>query len=257
VLSLAGPLISNILGTAELAKSIDSSLGVSGLALFLTTVISTAGNHIALFHAICIFHLLALAGLSVKPKGRYPMGRIRFWAFNTFYVVAVTGSLSYFIYVFTTAPTFGNQPQCNDQTLYVIFGFNITATNNVIRWIFVASFAVLLLGFGMYLLLMMGAVCSLALGCTSCCGITQQDSELPSDEAADGPKRRIPYHLIGHVVACAYIIAMLELIIARNNLGPGARLWTFGQVLAMMMLIGPIIELLSLLLGSLDQGPEA
>jgi len=50
---------------------------------------------------------------------------------------------------------------------------------------------------------------------------------------------------------------MLELMIKRNNLGPGAGLWTFGQVLAMVLLIGPLIELLALLLGKVDRGSDA
>ncbi|RYP14040.1 hypothetical protein DL767_010437 [Monosporascus sp. MG133] len=165
VLSLAGPVLSNIIGSAEFTKAIDSSLGLNGLALFLTAVISTANGTIALFHAICIFHMLALAGITINPKGRYPIGQIRFWAFTAFYLVAMAGSLSYFIYVFATAPTFGNQPECNSHTLYVLFGYNISATNVVMRWIFVASFAILLVGFVFYLLIATGVACSSALDC--------------------------------------------------------------------------------------------
>ena len=64
--------------------------------------------------------------------------------------------------------------------------------------------------------------------------------------------RRLPYHLFGHWAGSAYIIAMLELIIKRNSLQPGIGQWTFGQLLAMVMLVGPVIEIAALLLGELD-----
>ncbi|KAL4860772.1 hypothetical protein BDV12DRAFT_204700 [Aspergillus spectabilis] len=66
-----------------------------------------------------------------------------------------------------------------------------------------------------------------------------------SEDAAGGGIIR----LLGHLGARVYIVVMLELIIKRNELLPGITEWTFGQVLAISMLIGPVIELLSLILG--------
>jgi hypothetical protein len=104
---------------------------------------------------------------------------------------------------------------------------------------------------------MMGGLCCLVIDRVSGVRRPRRGLERSSIAAEDRPKRRVPYHLIGHLVASAYIIAMLELIIKRNNLGPGAGLWTFGQVLAMMMLIGPLIDLLSLIFGNVDGESEA
>jgi len=58
---------------------------VTGLALFLTTIVATARGSLALFHALCVFHLLGIVGISIRPKGRYPAGVVRTFAFSTFY----------------------------------------------------------------------------------------------------------------------------------------------------------------------------
>jgi hypothetical protein len=53
-----------------------------------------------------------------------------------------------------------------------------------------------------------------------------------------------------------YVISMLEAILRRNDLGPGIEAWTFGQVLAMMMLIGPLVEVVSALRKKAGGGDE-
>lgn len=252
VLSVAGPIINNIIRSAELFRAIESSLGVTGFALFLTTVIATVRGSLALFHALCVFHLLGLVGISFSPKGRYPAGMVRTYTFLIFYVLAVAGSLSYMIYVFATAPTFGNQPECNSHTIYVLFWVNILATNNVLRWCVVTLLACMLLGFVIWLLVITGTGCCLAVDCM--CGRRSYNpgGEWESNEEI---RKGFPYHLISQLSGSAYAIAMLELMIHRNPLAPGAGEWTFGQVLAMMMLVGPLVELVSLLLGKADGGP--
>jgi hypothetical protein len=271
VLSLAGPLVAYIANSEEFTASVESSLGITGLALFLSTVILTARNTLDLFHAICIFHLLGLVGISITPKKGILGGAIRIWTFSTLYVIALAGSLGYLTYVFATAPTFGSNPECNSTVKYVLFGINIPATNPVIRWIFVASFGVILLGFAFWLMFAAGALCSNACDCVGCC--TDSDDEESSHELSTNTatrtntlprrssnrserpstrsrkKRKSFIYIIGHEIGCIYAIVMLELIIRRNALGPGLNDWTFGQVLAMMMLLGPLIELGSSMLG--------
>jgi hypothetical protein len=56
-----------------------------------------------------------------------------------------------------------------------------------------------------------------------------------SEDAAGGGI--IP--LLGHLGARVYIVVMLELIIKRNELLPGIPEWTFGQGLAISILLGP------------------
>lgn len=44
----------------------------------------------------------------------------------------------------------------------------------------------------------------------------------------------------------------MELTVLRNNLGPDERKWTFGQVLAVFLLLGVAAEVANILLAKLD-----
>lgn len=251
MLALSGHIFPYIFDSAELSDAIESSLGVTGLAIFLTTVITTARQSLSLFHALCVFHLIGIVGISARPRGHYPTGLVRKHVFTTFYVLVTAGSLAYLIYVFATAPTFGSDPQCNDSTVYVVFGVDIPATNPVLRWMLVAVLAILLLGICCWLLFVV---------CVSVDVILRRDPGL--HESGIGHKkerklRRVPYDLVGRLAGTIYLAVMLELMMKRNALAPGADLWSFGQVLAMTMLVGPLIELTSLMLGKVDEAPRA
>jgi hypothetical protein len=107
-----------------------------------------------------------------------------------------------------------------------------------------------MLGFAIWLLCAAGALCSMIGGC-----FRGENGGLGSVQSSnDHPRRRKPFwNVVGHTIGSVYVIVMLELIIRRNQLGPGINQWTFGQVLAMMMLVGPLIELTSSMLGEKDQ----
>lgn len=248
VLALSYHIFSYVFNSAELSGAIESSLGVTGLALFLTAVITTATQSLGLFHALCVFHLLGIVGLSAHPRGRYPGGVVRRVVFMAFYVVVMTGSLAYLIYVFATAPTFGDQAECNNTTVYVLFGVNIPATSPGLRWTLVAALSLLLLGFGCWLLFV---------GCIAVDAMfgrkVPHDVFGAQDVNLGNNKSKPPlYQLISYLAGTIYLIVMLELTIQRNALAPGLEEWSFGQILAMTMLIGPLIELASLLLGKID-----
>jgi hypothetical protein len=187
--------------------------------------------------------------MSISPKRGIGTSVTRIWTFTALYVIALAGSLSYLIYVFATAPTFGSNPECNDTIKYVLFGINISATNSVIRWLFVAGFGFIMLGFALWLLFAARGLCSMICGC-----FRGENGGLGSVQSSnDHPRRRKPFWtVVGHTLGSVYVIVMLELIIRRNQLGPGINEWTFGQVLAMMMLVGPLIELTSSMLGEKD-----
>jgi len=200
----------------------------------------------SLFHALCVFHLLCIVEISVSPKGHYPRSSSRVIAFTWLYYLATCGFLASTIYLFATAPTYGSQPECNSTIIYVIFGVNIPATAPIFRWIVVASVSCLLF--------------PLIVSCP-CMVVAWRflNSQNDPTEGRDG--RRSPkdsmLRLVGRLGGCSYIIAMLELIIKRNasRVTPEPELWTFGQVMAMMMLVGPLIDLLSFVLGNVDGDP--
>lgn len=181
------------------------------------------------------------------------------------YVFAITAAMGYFIYVFATAPGFGARPECNDGTNYVLFGVNVRATNKVVRWIFVAIFAMLAVGFVAWLLSMTGMLCCIALDC--CCFKGGRNRPQISNDVESGSGHGFGFDsedktklwnelivMLGQLGACVYMIATLELIIIRNDLLSGLGEWEFGQLLAMMMLLGPLIELMALALGRFKTG---
>lgn len=248
MLAISYHIFTYVFNSAELSKAIESSLGVTGLAIFLTTVITTARNSIGLFHALCIFHLLGIVGLSATPRGRYPTGAVRRVVFMAFYVLVTTGSLVYLIYVFATAPRFGDHAECNDSIVYVLFGVDISATSPVLRWMFVGALSVLLLCFSCWLLVVACVTID------ALCGREMHDVFRQQDEHRENSGKRPPlYQLLSYLTGTIYLAVMLELMIQRNALAPGLDEWTFGQVLAMTMLIGPLIELASLLLGKIER----
>jgi len=232
VLALAGLVFSAIFRSNELANSIRSSLGMTGLGLFLTGVIATFKRSITLFHAICLFHLLCIVGISLSPKAHHSRGRISSHTFRTLQLLTICGFLAWDIHLFATAPTYGSQPYCNGSVKYVIFGVNVPATSPIFRWILVATFGALLI-----------PAIFVVIGSFWCADV------LVSELGGDDDVEITPwYRLIGHLMGRSYIIVMIELMIKRNKVSREENEWTFGQVLAMVMLVGPLIELVSLLL---------
>lgn len=174
------------------------------------------------------------------------------WVSSSLYFLAMWGFLGSAIYVFATAPTYGDQPQCNASTLYVIFGANIHATSPVLRWIFVSILSAVLLVFVLFAIVSTGMMAFMAWFSRFAGTQTRFKAGSGSEKASKDEAEGFPWPLVGRLGASAYIIAMLELIIKRNQPRPQETLWTFGQVLAMMMLLGPLIECLSLVLGKMD-----
>jgi hypothetical protein len=167
---------------------------------------------------------------------------------TTLYSLTASGSLAYFIYVFATAPQFGKHPECNSATTYVLFGVDIPATSDVFRWILVASFGSLLCGLAAWLIFLAGGLCCMACGADSECplSVDLEQASMGSDNSSvlNNNTLLLP---IGRLGACIYMIVMLERTIQRNRLSVGISEWKFGQILAMMMLLGPAIESVSLL----------
>jgi hypothetical protein len=145
----------------------------------------------------------------------------------------ICGFLVWDIHLFATAPTYGAQPNCNGSVIYVVLGINVPATSPIFRWILVATLSILLLGSVLSMIFF------------PCIG-GDADSDNGTD---DGGNEIAPwFYLVGHLAGSSYIIAMIELMIKRNRVDRTEDAWSFGQVLAMVMLVGPLIELVAFLL---------
>ncbi|KAG8856833.1 hypothetical protein FRB91_000283 [Serendipita sp. 411] len=226
ILALGGPIAAVFTSSAQLFRSIERSLAVTGLALLLTSFISVGQGTFDLFHVLCILHLVGLCGFSLRPAPRDgKTNRVIQVATYGSYFLGLLGFSTFILYVFVTAPRFGANPECNQQIVYVIFGFNVPATNYEFRWLFIG-----------YMIM-----CIVAFLIATIFGFVIISKKAVSDE---GGIRHLRF--VGDIAGRSYIIAMLELIIRRNNASVDGSNWSFGQILAMMMLIAPIIELVSL-----------
>ena len=56
-------------------------------------------------------------------------------------------------------------------------------------------------------------------------------------------------NLIGHLLFVTYGTVMLELTIKRNNVTPGKNVWSFGQIVTMVITVGGINEVVHFFLG--------
>ena len=247
ILALCGPVLTTVLNSDELSRSFRSSLGMTGLGLFLTGIIATSKWTITLFHAICLFHLLCLIGISLIPKGEYSVGRIGAAVFAFLQEVFLCGFLAWDIHLFATAPTYGSQSECNGSIIYVIFGFNIPATSPIFRWLVIAALGVVLF-FSMVSVLGMTR---------EWCSSQGEETGHEVENAGEAERYRNPtasaIYVVGHLAGSAYIIGMIEMMIKRNKVDHDEFTWTFGQLLAMLMLIGPLIELVSLFLEKIEK----
>jgi len=55
--------------TEPLLGALHTNVGVSCLALLITAIVETSKNQLSLFHAIFIWHILFLFGISASPVG--------------------------------------------------------------------------------------------------------------------------------------------------------------------------------------------
>ncbi|KAJ1549303.1 hypothetical protein HK405_005923 [Cladochytrium tenue] len=244
----------------DFRAAVESALTLQGLALLCTAIYQTSRQQLSLFHAICCVHLLALLGVSITPVNSYGShGPWRTYGNAAFSLLAILAFVGFDSYVWATAPTFGSQPDCNADTRYVIFGVAIRATNDVFRYIILASFAATAAGF------------IITITCLACCFVgfwvmrdrlgplTTYRSDAPVSEEPAALNSRAARALANVVLMTGvsiYAIVSLEQTIAVNNVGEEEREWGFGQVLALFLLLGVVNELVNLGLAKLDKRNE-
>lgn len=248
----------------DFVRAHNSALQIQGLALLCTAIYQTFRNQLTLFHAICVLHLLSLLGLGLAARGNYGhKGRYRrsvLWAAKGLISAAFVSFLGY---VWAIAPRFGSQPECNATTLYVVFWVNIKAINKVFRYV-ILTFMVL----AVLLIVMNSLLLGLVAAC--CCGVRGGRTALSTVDGAAiitvvarGAQIKEPRvkwvalqrnlgEGIVRTLINVYGIVMLELTVHRNNLSPEERGWTFGQILAIFLLLGVAAEVLNALLVKLD-----
>ena len=259
---------------AEFSRGISSALGMQGLALLCTAIYQTFRNELTLFHAICVVHLLALLGINLISKGRYTgFGPWRLWFSSTIHILSLAAFVAFNVHLWITAPHFGNQPACNQDTVYVVFGISINATSPVFRYVILGTLASIAASWILLVSCMLPCLCGVWV-------LRKRDPEAGSQPArkrgcinwlvrtsrsTQTRAQRAPQRLRGQALLnftlnklaycgfCIYLIVSLEQTIHRNTLDPEEEAWTFGQVIAIFLLLGVANELLNLVLASWDR----
>ncbi|KAK4160247.1 hypothetical protein QBC43DRAFT_325659 [Cladorrhinum sp. PSN259] len=255
---------------ADFSQTLNSAMQLQGLALLCTAIYMTFRQQLTLFHAICVLHLLSLLGFGLVSQRTYDSTTKRggAWRWGVLAVarVLVAGAfVALTAYIWLTAPQFGSQAECNSTTVYVVFGVSIRATDDVFRYVILVLLVVMAVGW----------VISLMIGylfARCCCGGVRETTTR-SAEAKEGlgvwvamysrvvfadpaHKRQALYNqivsMLIHTGINVYMIVTLEQIVARNHLSEEESEWTFGQLLAIFMLLGVVVEVVNILLPKLD-----
>lgn len=268
ITSIAGPILSAALQCESLDKTVNYSLVVQGSALASTTVFYASKGQLTLFHALCISHLMLLSTLGLFPcldlhgqgarmKVHHP---VRFRTHQILSMFCWLHIWAVVTYVWMSAPTFGSLPNCNHETIFVLFGADIMATRPTLRWTMVA--------------LCLSVICfSAGLCALSCCcnrmrrrrrtrlpsgsltGVADQEAVVASTAPAMGAHfdsdpplnghalRQLWLYTIARNMVGAYLITTLELMIKRNNVAVAENRFSFGQVFVVYTLSGPVSDL--------------
>jgi hypothetical protein len=219
ILSLCAPLAAHLIKSEALVESMETAMGITGPAILLTAVIFEAQGNLNLFHGLCVFNLVSLVGFTVQPKSKKKSTSRRHQLEVVLYYASFLAFLGFSIHLFTTAPMFGNSPECNDTVVLVLLGINFPATEIVLRWILAA--------------LLMGLFLAVVVAF-----FFKPDFY----GSTEGPNLPVA---VEELAARAYLISNLELTIRNNQLGTGTGDWTFGQIMSMVLLVGPLVEFIA------------
>ncbi|KAJ5135782.1 uncharacterized protein N7515_005060 [Penicillium bovifimosum] len=278
-LCLGGSIVSYLLRVfypgkdqEEFSRGVSSALGMQGLALLCTAIYQTFRDELTLFHAICVIHLLAILGMDLVSKGRYTgLGPLRLYYFASMQILALGAFLAFNVYVWVTAPRFGSQPKCNTDTVYVVFGVSVKATSPVFRYIILGSLGAIVASFAITFVCMLPCLFFMYRRRNPAGGRAEglsrgwihwsvEVSPAVYTDRVEPPKRlhgqallKYTLNKVAYCSFCVYLIVSLEQTISRNHLDPEEKGWTFGQVIAIFLLLGVANELLNVLLATWDR----
>lgn len=207
------------------ATALIATAGLQGLTLLITAIVQTATRQLSLYHAFVIFHLLAFLGFQLipsyfrsTPDGNQDIHSLAIRTYTAAFtqILATAAYMSWMIYLMVTAPTFG-PADLQPCNNRVLYVFFFKTFHATDKWIRIVA-------------ALFGA--------------------LPL---------QITFPVLGPILTSVYGIVTLELMIHRNAAlieDEAEKEWGFGQVLAMVLLVGPFKEIMDGLLSVLDNGKE-
>ena len=203
------------------------------LSLLLNAVIQTAQNKLSLLDAIVVtYYFFVTSGNVLNPltDNGSREDRVLLWDWLTIVFAACFGA--WWIFLTRNAEHFGAQPECNDKTIIVILWISIRAT---VPWLRILSFVIA------GILLFMVAVVILLF----CVFTDIWKGQWPVKKWERNPwicSRILDF--VKYVIPHVFLISWIELTIHRNNIGPGANEWSFGQTMGAMLYLFAIVSFL-------------
>ncbi|KAI0058895.1 hypothetical protein BV25DRAFT_1187017 [Artomyces pyxidatus] len=237
--------------THSLLGALYTNAGLAGLGLLITAIIQTAQGQLSLYHAIVVQHILFFLGIGVSASGKYKWSTARI---ALTYAVTFATSVAYLawaLYMWVNVERFGPQAACNGNIKYVFFFVSVRATVPWLHKLWMASLII-----GAFALLVSTLV---GLGVHMCLARARDEEAL--DRIAEAQEEHGERHWTSYIVSfpllsAIYATVVLELIVHRNRHvvdESQEEQWTFGQVLALVMIITSLNEVVHFFFGLLSR----
>jgi hypothetical protein len=241
--------------------------------------------------------MLTFLGLAASTTGTYTPTRTRIRLIAITSWCAMVAFFYLTLRVWITAPTFGSQPQCNDWTVYVLFGVSVRATSQWLRWLIVSLVCLAIIKFVVTTTRTLVAfvkperMLSRA-GTRSRTRSYYNQSRSQSQNPHLDPSSQQPHEngeaqlhespaqslqsitttstappnlltrilptssfgrkrqsVFARVFASIYSVIMLELTIRRNPSSDQENVWSFGQIIALLITLMTVNEIVHFVLG--------
>jgi len=157
--------------------------------------------------------------------------------------------IMWLLYVWIKDSKFGSQPECNNFVKYVLMFANVRATETWLRVLFI-TYLVLS---SCWMLFEFGAIFldyfQKGIRKKSPDVVTRPSADPVEGKAQEGTTSRntvrVRVRVSLSVVPAVYGIATLELIVQRNRaiIQPGEDAWGFGQIIALVLVSGNLIDI--------------
>jgi len=254
--------------TTELLDGVYKSAILYGFSLVMTAVIQSMQRQLDLYHAIFVMQIIfSLDFVYAHGQRRFIRSesdepserdlRVRMKLFIGIQAFSTAVFTVWLLYVWIKDSDFGSQPECNHLVKYVLLFADVRATVTWLRVLFIMYLIVnactLLFRFGVIISVftkrslrkdihhIQDKVRDVVAGAGT-------DGADPEEQASvrgvtTGESKELAYMALS-VVSGVYGVATLELIVARNrpNILPGEDAMGFGQIIALVLILGNVID---------------
>ncbi|KAI0287344.1 hypothetical protein BC826DRAFT_1108519 [Russula brevipes] len=247
--------------TTELLDELYKSSVLYGLSLVMTAVIQTLQGQLDLYHAIFVMQItFSLNIVYTYGQRRFIQSSSRDFRMKIFITIQMFSTMIFtvwLLYVWVKDSDFGSQPECNHLVKYVLFFANVKATVTWLRVLFiiylVLTACALLFTFAVILSVYLSPDIHKKLRSVVGPGHGQ-----PEQESPPANRRTMRRYVSFSFVSAVYGVATLELIVRRNrpNIQPGEGVWGFGQIIALILILGSVIDVAVILHERRTRRPE-